>query len=406
MRRLDSTDYWFRMLTSSGLLHAMFSEFALADLENLQPASDESESETIADGDDSLGTIPADDRRLIAGGLDGVLFGSMACEGPFEDLRKRFPPQSLTDMWLTMLSMISGATCYALFLGHATNLIQSLDSSRRQYREKVKQVEEYMAYRKLPRDMRQRITEYFEHRYQGKFFDEECILGELSEKLREDVINYNCRSLVASVPFFANADSNFVSDVVTKLRYEVFQPGDIVIKEGTIGSKMYFIQEGIVDIVMANGEVATSLSDGSYFGEICLLTNARRVASVRAETYCNLFSLSVDHFNAVLDQYPLMRKTMETVAAERLNKIGKNPNIMAHKEESESANAETNQISAVVNALAVEAENNLNNLSDESGSLKKVHSDLSLTELNQSLRMSLPRPKSGEFRALFEGSSP
>lgn len=105
----------------------------------------------------------------------------------------RFPPQSLTDMWLTMLSMISGATCYALFLGHATNLIQSLDSSRRQYREKVKQVEEYMAYRKLPRDMRQRITEYFEHRYQGKFFDEECILGELSEKLREDVINYNCR---------------------------------------------------------------------------------------------------------------------------------------------------------------------------------------------------------------------
>ena len=39
--------------------------------------------------------------------------------------------------------------------------------------------------------------------------------------------------------------------------------------------KMYFIQEGIVDIV-SNGEVATSLSDGSYFGEICLLTNARR----------------------------------------------------------------------------------------------------------------------------------
>ena len=49
------------------------------------------------------------------------------------------------------------------------------------------------------------------------------------------------------------------------------------------------IQEGIVDIIMNNGEVATSLSDGSYFGEICLLTNARRVASVRAETYCNVF---------------------------------------------------------------------------------------------------------------------
>lgn len=63
------------------------------------------------------------------------------------------------------------------------------------------------------------------------------------------------RSLVASVPFFANADQNFVSDVVTKLKYEVFQPSDIIIKEGTIGTKMYFIQEGVVDIVMANGEV-------------------------------------------------------------------------------------------------------------------------------------------------------
>jgi hyperpolarization activated cyclic nucleotide-gated potassium channel 2 len=80
---------------------------------------------------------------------------------------------------------------------------------------------------------------------------------------------------------------------------------------------MYFIQEGIVDIVMGNGEVATSLSDGSYFGEICLLTNARRVASVRAETYCNVFSLHVDHFNAVLASYPFMRRTMESVAAER-----------------------------------------------------------------------------------------
>lgn len=58
-------------------------------------------------------------------------------------------------------------------------------NNKREKKFQVKQVEEYMAYRKLPREMRQRITEYFEHRYQGKFFDEELILGELSEKLRE-----------------------------------------------------------------------------------------------------------------------------------------------------------------------------------------------------------------------------
>ena len=51
----------------------------------------------------------------------------------------RFPPQNMTDLWLTMVSMIAGATCFALILGHATSIIQSLDSSRRQYREKVRE---------------------------------------------------------------------------------------------------------------------------------------------------------------------------------------------------------------------------------------------------------------------------
>lgn len=49
----------------------------------------------------------------------------------------------------------------------------------------LKQVEEYMAYKKYPRSLRQRITGYYEHRYKGKMFNEKEILGELSECLRE-----------------------------------------------------------------------------------------------------------------------------------------------------------------------------------------------------------------------------
>lgn len=84
--------------------------------------------------------------------------------------------------------------------------------------------------------------------------------------LFQAVVNHNCRGLVANVPFFTYADPHFVTEVISKLKYEVFQPGDYIIKEGTRGDKMYFIQEGIVDIVTKDGEVATSLSDGSYFG--------------------------------------------------------------------------------------------------------------------------------------------
>uniref|UniRef100_A0A3B4EDJ1 Cyclic nucleotide-binding domain-containing protein n=1 Tax=Pygocentrus nattereri TaxID=42514 RepID=A0A3B4EDJ1_PYGNA len=239
-------------------------------------------------------------------------------------------PEGMTDVWLTMLSMIVGATCYAMFIGHATALIQSLDSSRRQYQEKYKQVEQYMSFHKLPADVRQKIHEYYEHRYQGKMFDEENILGELSEPLKEEIVSFNCRSLVANMPLFANADPNFVTAVLTKLRFEVFQPGDFIIREGTVGRKMYFIQHGRVS-VLTRGNKETKLSDGSYFGEICLLTRGRRTASVRADTYCRLYSLSVDSFNEVLEEHPMMRRAFETVAADRLNRIGKKNSILLRK---------------------------------------------------------------------------
>uniref|UniRef100_UPI00358E2774 potassium/sodium hyperpolarization-activated cyclic nucleotide-gated channel 3-like isoform X1 n=1 Tax=Myxine glutinosa TaxID=7769 RepID=UPI00358E2774 len=239
-------------------------------------------------------------------------------------------PIGSTDVWLTMISMIIGATCYAMFIGHATALIQSLDSSRRQYQEKYKQVEQYMSFHKLPADLRHRIHEYYEHRYQGKMFDEDSILGELSEPLRQEIVSYNCRKLVASMPLFANADPNFVSVMLSKLHFEVFQPGDCIVREGTVGKKMYFIQHGVVS-VLTRGSKETKLSDGAYFGEICLLTQGRRTASVRADTFCRLFSLTVGHFEGVLEEYPTMRRAFETVAIDRLNRIGKKNSMLLHK---------------------------------------------------------------------------
>ncbi|XP_040434773.1 potassium/sodium hyperpolarization-activated cyclic nucleotide-gated channel 1-like [Falco naumanni] len=239
-------------------------------------------------------------------------------------------PVSMSDLWITMLSMIVGATCYAMFVGHATALIQSLDSSRRQYQEKYKQVEQYMSFHKLPAEMRQKIHDYYEHRYQGKIFDEENILNELNDPLREEIVNFNCRKLVATMPLFANADPNFVTAMLSKLRFEVFQPGDYIIREGAVGKKMYFIQHGVAGVITKfNKEL--KLTDGSYFGEICLLTKGRRTASVRADTYCRLYSLSVDNFNEVLEEYPMMRRAFETVAIDRLDRIGKKNSILLQK---------------------------------------------------------------------------
>ena len=67
------------------------------------------------------------------------------------------------------------------------------------------------------------------------------------------------------MPLFANADPNFVTAMLTKLQFEVYQPSDYIIREGTVGKKMYFIQHGVVSI-LTRGSKETKLADGSYFG--------------------------------------------------------------------------------------------------------------------------------------------
>ncbi len=68
------------------------------------------------------------------------------------------------------------------------------------------------------------------------------------------------------MPFFKGEDENFVCDVLNRLQFEVFQPEDVIIKHSTFGTKMYFIREGTVDIVLPDGTVVNTLTDGTYFG--------------------------------------------------------------------------------------------------------------------------------------------
>lgn len=81
----------------------------------------------------------------------------------------------------------------------------------------------------------------------------------------QEIVSYNCRGLVANMPLFANTDPHFVTVILTKLHFEVFQPGDLIIREGTLGRKMYFIQHGTVTVI-PRGSKEITLNDGAYFG--------------------------------------------------------------------------------------------------------------------------------------------
>jgi len=235
------------------------------------------------------------------------------------------PPASVQDMYVVTILMMLGAICFALYIGYTTSILQSHNASKRLYTEKYSSIKQYMLFRKLPMELRRRIADYYENRYQGKMFNESQILKELNPILREELINHNCRELVDAVPFFTEADPEFVSTVVTYLKFEVYLYGDEIIRQGTIGRKMYFISRGTVRIVNhRDRDISKSqtLSDGEFFGEISIvLPTKRRVASVFADSYCYLYSLSVEDFNRVLSEFPMQRKHFMKEAAKRLENM-------------------------------------------------------------------------------------
>ena len=79
----------------------------------------------------------------------------------------QFPPSCMVDMYVTTLLMLLGAICFAVFIGYTTSVIQSHNSSKRLYAEKYSSVKHYMIFRKLPLELRKRISDYYENRYQG-----------------------------------------------------------------------------------------------------------------------------------------------------------------------------------------------------------------------------------------------
>jgi len=229
------------------------------------------------------------------------------------------PPQCLYDMWVTIWSMITGCITFALMIAEITSVIQSMNSSASAYKEKVQQVKEYMDFCKVPRELRIRVRDYYDVKYQGKMFNETAILDELNPLLREKVINYNCRSLVKSVEFLATADPDFVSDLISCLNVEVYLQGDKIIEEGCIGNQMYFISQGSVAVSTKMQMRPRILSEGEHFGEICLfVSNLKRTATVVAQTNAYVYTLAADDFNSTLRWYPSEKVEMQRVAIERM----------------------------------------------------------------------------------------
>ena len=97
---------------------------------------------------------------------------------------------------------------------------------------------------------------------------------------------------------------------------ETFDPGQEIFRQGDEGECAYFIRSGEVEVLQDN-KVVAKLSSGQYFGEMALIRDAPRNATVRAVARTELAVLGKGNFLAMLNLIPATQEDIMKTVKER-----------------------------------------------------------------------------------------
>lgn len=135
----------------------------------------------------------------------------------------------------------------------------------------------------------------------------------------KDNVPSNLLEKLLTFPLFKDAPALFHHKVATKLKLVQYTPQEYVLKEGDPALSMYWILKGTVSVTSPDGDsVYAELSPGAFFGEIGILFNRPRTATVVARSRVLLGVLTADALNSVLKWYPLIERRIRDEAQERL----------------------------------------------------------------------------------------
>lgn len=116
--------------------------------------------------------------------------------------------------------------------------------------------------------------------------------------------------LVVSVPFFRDLGAAAIADIVRLLQARDVNAGTVVVRKGEPGDAMYFIVSGEVTVRVAPKPVV--LGPGSFFGEMALLFNMPRSATVVATQPSVLLVLDIADFHELAGRRPEFVNLIET----------------------------------------------------------------------------------------------
>jgi cAMP-dependent protein kinase regulator len=135
-------------------------------------------------------------------------------------------------------------------------------------------------------------------------YDSEAFTAKVIEKSEEAKERLKSRLLMAFM--FENLDEKELAIVIDAMEICEFKAGETVIKQGDSGAVLYVSDDGELDcniLFPGNDEptcVKTYSGPGQAFGELALLYNAPRAATIVAKTDSTLYSLDRDTFNHIV----------------------------------------------------------------------------------------------------------
>lgn len=127
-----------------------------------------------------------------------------------------------------------------------------------------------------------------------------------------------------SFPLFLSAPDEFLAAIATHLRPQFHSPKDYILTEGDEAKAMYWLVRGAVSVTSRDGESTyAELKPGAFFGEIGILMDVPRTATIIARSRCLLFVLTKEALRRELPKFPDVEKTIREEAMERLQLLEK-----------------------------------------------------------------------------------
>ena len=127
---------------------------------------------------------------------------------------------------------------------------------------------------------------------------------------------------LTQVPLLANVPADLLATLNPACSHEHWAAGATIVRNGDASDRIYFLLAGATDIVnefnMVVERIRHVAGESVFFGEVGILENVPRTASVQTSMACETLSLSQEHFRMIMDRCPDIAAQMTQTAKARL----------------------------------------------------------------------------------------